>query len=203
MPWKCQRLIVGTGRYGLMERGEARGAPSKSRSADFAHGRSYRDTGQPTQGNQRHSPRDVLTRRVLSCLHRAPSSRFWCSRGNCIVSTRVSAQMFESLNERFSRASTSVTDVKVWRAHRADAAICISPDTSHVDDSGTVSGQFGHSGDFRWNRALRDGTVFLTLRESCVWALPAFAAAEAEIVATHLGERTNFSRARVSATYMM
>jgi hypothetical protein len=78
-----------------------------------------------------------------------------------------------------------------------------SPDTSHVDDSGTVSGQFERSSDLQWNRALRNCTVFLTLPESCVWALPAFAAAEAEIVATHLGERTNFSRARVSATYIM
>ena len=76
MPWKCQRLIVGTGRYGLMERGEARGAPSKSRSADFAHGRSYRDTGQPTQGNKRHSPRDVLTRRAPFVPSSCTSSRF-------------------------------------------------------------------------------------------------------------------------------
>ena len=56
----------------------------------------------------------------------------------------------------------------------------------NVEDSGMASGQFEGSGDFRWNRVLRDSTVFLTLRESCVWALSAFAAAEAEIVATHL-----------------
>src|SRR6266851_7940447 len=40
--------------------GEIQGAPPKSRSADFAHGRSHRDACQPTQGNKCHYPRDVL-----------------------------------------------------------------------------------------------------------------------------------------------
>jgi hypothetical protein len=99
----------------------------------------------------------------------------------------------------------TIVPLKVWRANQQHDA----PNFEHfagyinLQDSGMASGQFEGSGDFRWNRALRDSTVFLTLRESCVWALPAFAAAEAEIVATHLGERTNFSRARVSATYIM
>src|SRR5258707_8973969 len=52
IPWKCQRLVVGTGRYGslpVMRRGETRGAPPKSRSADFAYARSHRDACQETR----------------------------------------------------------------------------------------------------------------------------------------------------------
>jgi hypothetical protein len=41
-----------------------------------------------------------------------------------------------------------------------------SPDTSSVEDSGTVSGQFERSGDLRWNRALRNCTVLLAPCES-------------------------------------
>src|SRR5260370_11142849 len=41
-------------------RGETRGAPPKSRSADFAFGRSHRDACQETQGNKCHSPPDLL-----------------------------------------------------------------------------------------------------------------------------------------------
>ena len=52
-------------------------------------------------------------------------------------------------------------------------------------------------------RALRNSTVFSAPRESCFLARPAFATAEAEIASTHAGERINFSRARVSATYIM
>jgi hypothetical protein len=48
------RIASGDGRR------ETRGAPSKSRSADFAHGRSYRGTCRPTQKNKCHSPCDVL-----------------------------------------------------------------------------------------------------------------------------------------------
>jgi hypothetical protein len=66
-----------------------------------------------------------------------------------------------------------------------------------------VSGQFVLSGDLRWNRLLRNSTVFSVPRESCFLGLSAFVAAEAEIASTHAGERINFSRARVSATYMM
>ena len=42
VPWKCRRLVVGTGRYGslpVMDEVKRRGAPPKSRSADFAHRR--------------------------------------------------------------------------------------------------------------------------------------------------------------------
>src|ERR1700686_4884277 len=41
-------------------RSKTRGASPTSRSADFAHGRSYRNTCQPIQENKCHSPRDVL-----------------------------------------------------------------------------------------------------------------------------------------------
>ena len=46
---------------------------------------------------------------------------------------------------------------------------------------------------------------FLTLRESCVWAIPAFAAAEAKIkLPTHAGERINLLPGTGQhATYMM
>ena len=125
-------------------------------------------------------------------------------RGACYV-----LQIFEILNGALLRSSASVTDVKVWRANQRYEA----PQTRrfralrrrllNVEDSGTVSGQFERSGDLRWNRALRNCTVFLAPRESLVGALPAFVAAEAEIASTHAGERINFSRARVSATYMM
>src|SRR5207253_6487509 len=46
-------------------RGETRGAPSKSRSADFAYGRSHRDACRQTQGNKCHSPPDLLTHLTL------------------------------------------------------------------------------------------------------------------------------------------
>jgi hypothetical protein len=48
-----------------------------------------------------------------------------------------------------------------------------------------VSGQFERSGDLRWNRALRNPTVFSAPRESCFLARPAFVAADAEITSTH------------------
>jgi len=74
---------------------------------------------------------------------------------------------------------------------------------SEIGNSLAVSGQFERSGDLRWNRALRNSTMFSAPRESCLLARPAFVAAEAEIASAHAGERINFSRARVSATYMM
>jgi hypothetical protein len=66
-----------------------------------------------------------------------------------------------------------------------------------------VSSQFELSGKLRWKRDLRNSTVFSASRESCFLARPALVAAEAEIASTHAGERINFSRARVRATYMM
>jgi hypothetical protein len=72
-----------------------------------------------------------------------------------------------------------------------------------IRDCVAVSGQFERSGDLRWNRALRNSTMFSAPRESCFLARPAFVAVEAEIASAHAGERINFSRARVSGTYMM
>ena len=73
-PTSCCRLVVQKSvlvptprsRHGKIRiasgdgRGETRGAPPKSRSADFAYRRSHRDACQPTQENKCHSTRDLL-----------------------------------------------------------------------------------------------------------------------------------------------
>jgi hypothetical protein len=156
---------------------------------------------QPTQLERKNARRIGV--RVIRTLFSAPKY---------LVKRRVNFDVnkgyyMRRLIQTTRRASSA--SVKVWRADQRHGALqswrfrALRRILLNAEDLGIVSGQFERSGDFRWNRALRDSTVFLTLPESCVWGLPAFAAAEAEIVATHLGERTNFSRARVSATYIM
>jgi hypothetical protein len=64
IPWKCARLVIGTGAYGrmpVMGRSRARGEASQSQIADFADDASYRDTAGRTRRHQRDPPRDVLS----------------------------------------------------------------------------------------------------------------------------------------------
>ena len=101
-------------------------------------------------------------------------------------------------NQRASRESAGMPD-----SQPPSCGMPLRRIPPSVEDSGTVNGQFERSGDLRWNRAVRNCPVLLAPRESWVGTRPALVAAEAEIASTHAGERINFSRARVSATYMM
>jgi hypothetical protein len=94
-------------------RGETRGAPPKSRSADFAHGRSYPDACQPTQGNKCHSPRDVLThpRRVArngqahTCSFAAVSRWLFQPDAAITASTHLNGLLVKSPGSSNSRPS--------------------------------------------------------------------------------------------------
>ena len=54
IPWKCQRLVVGTGRYGSLPVMDEVKLEARRRKVDLlilpAHGRSYRGTCHPTKG---------------------------------------------------------------------------------------------------------------------------------------------------------
>jgi hypothetical protein len=156
---------------------------------------------QPTQ-LERKNERRIGVRLIRTLF---PSPKYLVKRRvNFDVNKAYYMRRLTQTTRRVSSAS-----VKVWRFDQRHGVLqprrfrAIRRILLNAEDSGTVSGQFERSGDLRWNRALRNCTVFLTLRESWMWALPAFVAAEAEIASTHAGERINFSRARVSATYMM
>jgi 16S rRNA C967 or C1407 C5-methylase (RsmB/RsmF family) len=82
------------------------------------------------------------------------------------------------LTQTTRRASSA--SVKVRRADQRHGAlqtrdfVRFARILLNAEDSGTVSGQFERSGDLRWNRALRNSTVFSAPRESCFLARPAF-----------------------------
>src|SRR5262249_13933851 len=64
IPWKCRRLVIGTGRYGSLPVIEEvkREAPPQSRSRDSAHRRALEKLAPDTWRYKRHPPRDVLNR---------------------------------------------------------------------------------------------------------------------------------------------